>query len=521
MKKSNLILSLVALVSLVGCAEDNNSSSNKNNVNNSTSPVTNAVTSSSTSSLTQEEKDNALYLKVKEAVEEFKQGVDVLSTYQVEREKMTYDSIIDPEEYTLEESITESSIDNKKDIYYMKNISSYGDDSYKYGDINVMKKFNDNGLDCIYFENGNFDEHPKNEFFSISKYIEPADHNYDRYKENFNISMESLDNLFIALSYVEIENSFQKVIADSLENEELDYVTTSIKEREDSSIEFIVNLNAEAMDGNYKITINEKRTFVVDDEKLVSFGVDGKYKITSHDSEGKENYHQIFEYYLNNEFKYEFDKETYNNIGTYIEPLDHVLPYSNLYKEVTLNLNGQEFDATFQDDSGEENIENAIINGTYLFSVTMAIEIKDNKLYLDKEMTIPLDYENLTIEEYYKLDTLYGEVKTKEHSAIVFEDIFTEVNLSKEYEIATLSRNDILYSYHSFITEEEYVLDELGNSKPEYKVKINGVDHEYGSTITLENNKIYNVDYYILVDDSDVTAADVFKVLSVFSSSLL
>ena len=174
MKKSNLILSLVALVSLVGCAEDNNSNSNKNNVNNSTSPVTNVVTSSSTSSLTQEEKDNALYLKVKEAVEKFKQGVDVLSTYQVEREKMTYDSIIDPEDYTLEESITESSIDNKKDIYYMKNISSYSDDSYKYGDINVIKKFEDNGLDCIYFEYGSFDENPNNEFFSISKYIEPS-----------------------------------------------------------------------------------------------------------------------------------------------------------------------------------------------------------------------------------------------------------------------------------------------------------------------------------------------------------
>ena len=48
-----------------------------------------------------------------------------------------------------------------------------------------MKKFEDNGLDCIYFEYGSFDEHPNNEFFSISKYIEPADHNYDRYKEMY------------------------------------------------------------------------------------------------------------------------------------------------------------------------------------------------------------------------------------------------------------------------------------------------------------------------------------------------
>ena len=523
MKKNNLLVSLVALVAIVGC-NNNGDSSTTSSVNQMSSSVIENNSSSSSSSERKMKTEAEMFLEVKTAVN----GFEINDEFYFKKVRSESRNIKEDngELGIIEEDIKyrdeyELTYDLNKNIYSFINITNIKEDGelteYEY----FVKQFVENNKYYALYQHSDMFE----EFGYISKetneYYETFDayHANDELKHfisNYGLNFENVGHIFKADSIKEIEDAYASVYDNFVVNEVLSIDNDiSVNELDDGSVEFVVTQEINYVDRNENEVLCEEKTFeqikyIVKDSQLVSFTMDSKVENKTFN-----NKNVVYHYQMESSddiiIDYDFNDNFYNSFEVELPGMHRISQSDEYRKHLIIDVYGYEFDTILYTSNYSQPIESAFKYAVEEIEYDNEIDIKDDKLYYDKEMTKPIDISNLTKEEYFSIDRVYADIAFEENQSFMYEIKEYEYDLSESFDLVTIKNMGSQKEFVGYIASGESTL--TSDNVYEYetvKTYVNGEEKEYGSTYNFEVNTVYVVEHKVQYSDYEIGVADMF-----------
>ena len=350
-----------------------------------------------------------------------------------------------------------------------------------------------------------------------------AEHQISNHKEYLEKVIEMYSGIELAADMDEIDSAFDTALAPLLKG---------VYSLDDDTPALIKEIKAEVKDGSPTLTIgfdfsvlaelaglkggvtlDVNTSIAAKDNKLTDFVM--SFEIAESSSMGEtliQEVKQTASYSINVE--YAFAKDKYDALAVSLpENEDDIYVtgspsygYTNL--ETTIYINGIDADSVKLDSTLEtpEQALNIIMAATGLSTDKISF-----KIFKDEAMTEELTADNITEDDLLTLDKVYLEV-TPVDCALVCPKFVTRNEYSKPFKIVAPFVNMLGLSSDNRWTPPvtcqdagEYKLDANSVADEYCEIWVNGVKQDpKQSSITIENGKIYIIDYVTVVSENNI-----------------